>query len=261
MRTILSLAVCAIAALAASSALAEVSTREVVYSAEGTTLRGYLAKPGGEGKHPGVLVVHEWWGLNDYTKMRARMLAELGYVALAVDMYGEGAVTTDAKKAGELSGNIAKNPAIGAARFQAGLDVLSKDPSVDPQRIAAIGYCFGGTTVLTMALRGVDLRGVVSFHGSLASVSKAAGKTVRAEILVCHGGADPFTTPAQFDAFLKEMADSGAQWQINIYGKAKHSFTNPAADKAGIDGLAYDKTADERSWAEMKMFLQEIFAM
>jgi dienelactone hydrolase len=259
MRTLSILLTLALLILCAPSVFAAVETKEVSYTVEGVTLKGYLAKPEGGGKHPGVLVVHEWWGLNDYAKMRARMVAELGYVALAVDMYGDGRTTTDPKVAGELSGSIGKNPALGAARFKAGMDYLMSDPAVDTKKIAAIGYCFGGTTVLTMARMGLDLRGVVSFHGGLAPVGEPAGKNVKAKILVCHGGADPFTPPAQFDAFLKEMADSGAEYQVNIYGKAKHSFTNPASDKVGMDGLGYNKTADERSWREMVMFLGEIF--
>ena len=190
--------------------------------------------------------------------MRARMVAELGYVALAVDMYGEGMTTSDPKKAGELSGMIGKNPALGVERFKAALALLQNDSSVDPERIGAIGYCFGGTTVLTMARMGVPLRGVVSFHGNLAPVGEGGGHEIGAAILVCHGGADPFVTREQFDAFLKEMTDTAPRWQVNVYGKAKHSFTNPDSDKVGIPGLGYDKTADERSWAEMRMFLKEI---
>ncbi|TAL17469.1 dienelactone hydrolase family protein [bacterium] len=258
MRTLISLI---LLVFCASLAFGAVETREVSYTADGVTLKGYLAKPEGAGKRPGVLVVHEWWGLNGYAKMRARKVAELGYVALAVDMYGDGMTTTDPKVAGEMSGKVGKNPALGMARFKAGMDFLTGDPSVDTGKIAAIGYCFGGTTVLTAARAGLDLRGVVSFHGSLAPVGEPAGKNIKAKVLVCHGGADTFITPAQFDGFLKEMADSGAEWQVNVYGKAKHSFTNPASDAVGMPSLGYNKTADERSWAEMVMFLKEVLEM
>jgi dienelactone hydrolase len=251
----------ALLTLCASLAFGAVETSEVTYTADGVTLKGYLAKPEGGGKRPGVLVVHEWWGLNDYAKMRARKVAELGYVALAVDMYGDGANTTDTKVAGEMSGTVRKNPALGLARFKAGMDFLKNDPAVDANKIAAIGYCFGGTTVLTMARAGLDLRGVVSFHGSLAPVGEPAGKNIKAKVLVCHGGADASVTQEQFDNFLKEMTESGAEWQVNVYGKAKHSFSNPASDAVGMANLGYNKTADERSWAEMVMFLKEVLEM
>lgn len=248
-------------ALSVSAAFGAGGASEVVYKAGDTTLKGYLAKPSGEGKRPGVLVVHEWWGQNDYAKMRARMVADLGYVALAVDMYGDGVTTTDPKKAGELSGAIYKNPEVGIERFKAALAFLRGQEGVDPDRIAAIGYCFGGTTVLTAARAGIDLRGVVSFHGGLAPVGAPAAKgSIKGKVLVCHGGADPLVPKEQFDAFLQEMADSEADWQVSVYGKAKHSFTNPDADKAGMAPVGYDKTADERSWREMTGFLREVLA-
>lgn len=253
------ISVMALALMAASGGNCAVTGGEVTYKAGETTLKGYLAKPGGEGKRPGVLIVHEWWGVNDYVRMRARMVAELGYVALALDMYGDGTVTTDPKRAGELSGSIYRNPALGAERFNAALEILRADPGVDPGRIAATGYCFGGAVVLTMARAGADLKGAVSFHGGLAPVVEPAKKGgIKAKVLVCHGGADPLVTKEQFDAFLKEMADSDAEWQVSVYGKAKHAFTNPDSDKVGSPALGYNKTADERSWAEMVTFLKEV---
>lgn len=247
-------------AMVSTQALASVAASEVTYKAGQTTCKGYLAKPEGEGTKPGVIIVHEWWGLNDYAKMRARMVAELGYVALAVDMYGDGVVTTDAQKAGELSGAIYKNPSLGLERFRAGLEFLRGQPNVDAANIAAIGYCFGGTTVLTAARAGIDLKGVVSFHGGLAPVGEPAGKgAIKGKVLVCHGGADPLVPKEQFDAFLKELADSEAEWQVSVYGKAKHSFTNPDADKVGMAPIGYNRTADQRSWFEMTGFLKEIF--
>lgn len=254
-------AVLACVFFSAAASFGAVTASEVTYKAGEVTCKGYLAKPEGEGKKPAVLVVHEWWGLNDYAKMRTRMVAELGYVALAVDMYGDGMTTADAKKAGELSGAIYKNPSVGLERFKAGLDFLKSQPSVDGERIAAIGYCFGGTTVLTAARAGMELKGVVSFHGGLAPVSGPAMKgAIKGKVLVCHGGADPLVPKEQFDAFLKEMADSEAEWQVSVYGKAKHSFTNPDADKFGMAPVGYNKNADERSWYEMAGFLKEVLA-
>jgi len=175
-----------------SSADADIKGEEVEYSDNGTTLKGYLAYDDSiKGKRPGVLVVHEWWGHNDYARKRANMLAELGYTALAVDMYGDGQQADHPEKAGELSGNVMKNPDNAQKRFEAGMDFLKKQNTVDPERIAAIGYCFGGAVVLTMALRGVDLDGVASFHGILPTTAPD-NANAKANIIVFHGGSDPF---------------------------------------------------------------------
>jgi dienelactone hydrolase len=225
-------------------------------------LRGYLAWDGGrEGPRPGVLVVHEWWGNNDYTRKRADMLAELGYVALAVDMYGEGKVVDTPKEAGALSGEAGKNMDVSEKRFAAARALLARQPDVDAGRIAAIGYCFGGRIVLEMARRGSDLVGVVSFHGSLGTSAPAKPGAIKGKLLVLNGAADPFVKPDQIDAFKKEMQAAGVTYTFIDYPGAVHAFTSPAATENGKKfnlPLAYDADADQKSWAEMQRFLQTV---
>jgi dienelactone hydrolase len=244
-----------------TSAFAKVVGKTVEYTADGTVLKGYLAYNDKiEGKRPGVLVVHEWWGLNDYTRRRARMLAELGYTALALDMYGEGKQAAHPDDAGKFASEVMKNFDTGKARFLAGEDFLKKQPTVDPDRIAAVGYCFGGGVVLNMARQGADLKGVVSFHGSLAAVKPAETGAVKAKLLVLHGADDKFTTPEQIDAFKQEMTTAGADYKFIVYPGAMHAFTNPDATAYGKKfniPLAYNKKADKESWVEMKKFLDE----
>lgn len=240
---------------------AKVVTQEVPYEHGAVKLVGYLAYDGAvEGKRPGVLVVHEWWGLNEYAKERARQLAGLGYVAFAVDMYGEGKVTTHPQQASEWSKTITSNAGAWQERASAGLDVIKKDPRVDPGRIAAIGYCFGGATVQQMAYSGADLRGVVSFHGSPLPVKEDQVSRVKAKILILHGAADPLVKDAQIQSYLAAMDKSGLDWQMVFYGGAKHSFTNPDADKAGMEPLRYSPSADRRSWEHMTLFFNEVLA-
>ncbi|HVP79790.1 MAG TPA: dienelactone hydrolase family protein [Thermodesulfobacteriota bacterium] len=234
----------------------------VEYSAEGTVMKSYLAYDESvKGKRGGVLVVPEWWGLNGYARRRARMLAELGYTALAVDMYGEGMVVTTPDEAGKLSSETMKNFEVAKARFMAAVDFLKGQPTVDPNRVAAIGYCFGGGMVLNMARQGVDLKGVVSFHGSLTAVKPAQPGSVRAKILVLSGGADTFIPPDQVEAFKQEMKTAGASFQYISYPGALHSFTNPEATELGKKfnmPIAYNAKADEESWSEMKGFFNTI---
>ncbi len=242
----------------------DVVGKEVDYTAQGVTLKGYLAYDKDiRGQRPGVLVVHEWWGLNDYARKRARMLAALGYTALAVDMYGEGKTATHPDDAGKFSSEVMKHfNDEGKARFLAAEDFLRKQTTVDPTRIAAIGYCFGGGVVLNMARQGADLKGVVSFHGMLGAVTPAEPGTVKAKILVLHGADDKFTTTEQIEAFKKEMTDARADYKFIAYPGAMHSFTNPDATEYGKKfnlPLAYNKKADEESWAEMQKFFKEIF--
>jgi dienelactone hydrolase len=238
--------------------------KTVEYSAQGAVMKGYLAYDESvKGKRPGVLVVPEWWGLNDYARRRAGMLAELGYTALAVDMYGEGKVVTTPDEAGKLSSEAMKNFDASKARFMAALDFLKGQPTVDPSRIAAIGYCFGGGIVLNMARQGVDLKGVASFHGGLAAVKPVQPGSVRAKILVLNGGADQFITPEQIEAFKQEMKAAGADFQFISYPGALHSFTNPEATELGKKfnmPIAYDAQADKESWSEMKRFLTKIYS-
>jgi dienelactone hydrolase len=202
--------------------------------------------------------VHEWWGLNDYARKRAEQLAGLGYVAFALDMYGKGKVTQHPKQAAEWMREVNQNIQLWQQRALAGLEVLKKEPTVDAERMAAIGYCFGGSTVQVLAYSGAPLRGVVSFHGSLVLPPEGAESKVKAKILICHGAADPFVKMTQLDAYISAMNNSGLDWQMIIYGGAKHSFTNPDADKAGMEALKYDRSADLRSWAQMKLFFDEV---
>ena len=244
-----------------SLAEAKVVTKEVPYGHNKVKLVGYLAyDDAAKGKRPGVLVVHEWWGLNEYAKKRARQLAGIGYVAFAVDMYGGGKVTTHPQQAGEWTKMITGNVSQWQERANAGLDVIKKDPHVDPKRIAAIGYCFGGATVQQMAYSGADLRGVVSFHGSPLPVPEGQAKQVKAKILILHGASDPLVKDAQIQNYVAAMEKSGLDWQMIFYGGAKHSFTNPDADKAGMDALKYSPSADKRSWEHMKLFFNEVLS-
>ena len=241
----------------AAGANAKVRLDPVAYKAGDTTLKGWVAyDDDAKGKRPGVVVVHEWWGLNDYTKTRARMLAEAGYVAFAADMYGDGKMTEHPKEAGEWAGAVGANHDVAVLRFNAALDQLKANSHVDDGHIAAIGYCFGGSVVLGMAMSGADLDGVVTFHAGLPT-EPATGK-IKASILVCHGAADAMATAEQIQTFQKNLADAGADWEFISYGNAKHSFTNPGADKHGIPGLAYNEEADKRSWKTALDFLAEV---
>lgn len=235
---------------------------EVTYSANGTTLKGYLARPAQAGpKAPGVLIVPEWWGNNDYPRKRADMLAQLGYVALALDMYGDGKVVDNPKEAGALSGAAYKDMDTSVKRFQAAKALLASQAGVDPMRIAAIGYCFGGRMVIEMARRGLDLRGVVSFHGGLVTQSPAQPGAVKAKLLVLNGAADPFVKPEQITAFKQEMGAAKVDYRFIDYPGAVHAFTNPAATENGKKfnlPLAYDADADKKSWDEMQRFLAAV---
>jgi dienelactone hydrolase len=244
----------------AGVARAELVSKPVDYSHDGVALQGYLVYDDAvKGKRPGVLVVPEWWGLNDYAKKRADDLARLGYVAFAADMYGKGVVTTDPKKAAELSGPFHGTPLM-RTRARAGYDVLVKNELVDPARTAAIGFCFGGTAVLELAYSGAPLAGVVSFHGDITAPKPEDYSNIKASFLVCHGANDGFVKPEAIDAFQKAMRDAGTDWMMVYYGGAVHSFTNPDADKYGIPGVAYNEKAARRSWANMKTFFDEILA-
>ncbi|ABB31032.1 dienelactone hydrolase [Geobacter metallireducens RCH3] len=249
--------------LGVSTADAAVQGKVVEYRDGEVTMKGYLAwNDTVKGKRPGVLVVHEWWGLNDYARKRARMLAELGYTALAVDMYGGGKEATHPDDAGAFSSAVMKNMDLMAARFRAAMEFLKKQPTVDAVRIGAIGYCFGGAVVLNMARQGLDLKGVASFHGNLATAKPAGPGTVKAKVTVFNGGADTLVPPEQVGAFTAEMTRAGAAFRFFSYPGAKHAFTNPDADvyarKFGLP-LAYDAAADRDSWEEMKRFFREVF--
>jgi dienelactone hydrolase len=233
---------------------------KVDYRHGDVVLEGYLAyDDASKAVRPGVLVVHEWYGLNDHAMQRAQQLAGLGYVAFALDMYGKGVRAADNKEAGALAGKYKGDRALMRARAQAGLDVLRKNSLVDPGRVAAIGYCFGGTTVLELARSGADVAGVVSFHGGLDSPPAQAPPAIRARVLVLHGADDPLVPAADIAAFQEEMRRGGVDWQMIYYGGAVHSFTNPRAGNDPGKGVAYHEPSDRRSWQAMKMFFDEIF--
>lgn len=266
MRSLLALALICNAALAQAA----VQTREIPYQdADGKRLVGYYAYDDAvQGERPGVVVVHEWWGLNDYAKRRARDLAALGYSALAIDMYGNGKHTEHPEDAKAFSSAALQDPDAAAKRFNAGVDLLKQQPGTDADKLAAIGYCFGGKVVLDAARRGEPLAGVVSFHGALVTQTPATPGSVKAMVLVEHGAADSMVTEQQVEAFKKEMSDAGARFEFVSLPGAKHGFTNPDADRLGHAGhdshgapdIAYNKPADERSWADMQAFLKKLFA-
>lgn len=239
---------------------AELRTETIEYKHGDTVLEGYLAYDNAiKGKRPGVLVVHEWWGNNAYSKRRAEQLAKLGYVAFALDMYGKGIVAKDAKEAGALAGIYRNDRKLMRERANAGLEVLRKHELTDTKRMAAIGYCFGGTTILELARSGAPLAGFVSFHGGLDTPDPKDAVNIKGKVLVLHGGDDPFVTADHVTAFEEEMRKAGIDWQVYIYGGAVHSFTNPDSGNDKSKGLAYDEKADRRSWEAMKMFFAEIF--
>ena len=238
---------------------AKVVTEQVVYEHKQTTLKGYMAYDDAmEGRRPGVLVVHEWWGLNEYILRRTEKLARLGYVAFAVDMYGQGISTRDPKEASRMAGHLRGKPLM-RQRALAGLKTLAENERVDPKRIAAIGFCFGGTTVLELAYDGAELVGVVSFHGGLTRLKPEDIAQIKARFLVLHGAEDPFVKPEAITGFQESMTRAGLDWQMIFYGGAVHSFSNPGAGNDKTRGAAYDQKAAERSWKHMLLFFDEIF--
>lgn len=245
-------------------ALAEVQTREIPYkSADGTSLVGYYAYDDAvKGKRPGVVVVHEWWGLNDYARRRARELAGLGYAALAIDMYGDGKHTEHAHEAKAWMESAASNAQVSMARAQAGLELLKSQPEVDAGKLAAIGYCFGGKIVLDMARSGMDLAGVVSFHGILAAATPAEKGKVKARVLVLNGAADSFIPADAIAGFRKEMDAAAVNYKFISYPGARHGFTSPDADRLAKENnldVAYNAKADKASWKEMRKFFRQLF--
>ena len=245
------------------AAQAKLVAKTVHYHGGDTKLTGYMVYDSRfKGKRPGILVVHEWWGQNAYARKRARMLARLGYVAFALDMYGNGKTATHPKDAGKFAGMVRSNMPLAKARFLAALDQLKANPLTDADKLAAIGYCFGGGIVLQMARQGIDLKGVASFHGSLATNAPAQPGKVKARVMVFNGEDDPFTTKAQIAAFKQEMQNAGVDYQFVNYPGAKHSFTNPDATALGKKfklPLAYNAKADKDSWRRMQGFFHELF--
>jgi len=254
----------AIILVALPAAAAQIETKEISYDVDGVKLTGYLAWDASQaGKRPGILIVHEWWGLNDYAKRRARMLAELGYVAFALDMYGDDKVTEHADEAGKFAMQVMQNLPTAVKRFDAAKKVLEEQPMTDASKIAAIGYCFGGGVVLHMARTGADLQGVATFHGSLAQTLTAKPGAIKAKILVLNGADDKMAPPATVAAFKKEMKDAGADLTFIDYPGAEHGFSNPDATELGKKNsipISYNEKADKESWAELQKFLKKIFA-
>ena len=248
------LAALAAAILFAASAHAKVVGKTVEYKFENTTMKGYLAYDDAKkGARPGVLVVHEWWGLNDYTKGRARQVAALGYVAFAPDMYGDGKTTNDPKVAQQWYDEVQKSGQL-APRAQAGLAVLREQANVKKNDIGAMGFCFGGSAVLALAYSGADLRAVASFHGGL--FPPQAGAQIKAPILIMQGEKDPFVKPETLQQVKDALDGAHADWYMVTYADAVHAFTNPKADDSHIPGIGYNEKAARRSWAEMEHFFR-----
>ncbi len=238
-------------------------TNRIEYMVSDVSHQGYLAYDDEiAGIRPGVLIVHEWWGLNEYIVRRAHMMAELGYVALAVDMYGGGQLAVDTDQAGSLMNGVLGDMETGTEALKAGYDLLISQPAVDSERTAAIGYCFGGAMVLHMARIGLPLSAVTSFHGALGSFYSAAPGSIQPSILVCHGAADSMITMDELAGFKQEMDSAQADYEVLLLEGAKHGFSNPQADvnaqKYGID-LGYQQQADEQSWAAMSALLNKVF--
>lgn len=243
-----------------AAANAEIKTKAIEYAHGDVKLEGYLAwDDAKKSPQPAVILVHEWWGLTDHMKNLTRQVAAMGYVAFAIDMYGKGVVTDKTEEAGKLATPF-QDPALRRARAKAGYDVLLRQEQVDPANVAAIGFCFGGTTVLHMAYSGLDLKGVVSFHGSLQPPLEADYGKIKAKILVLHGADDPLVPNESIHDFQEGVRKAKADWQMMYYGGAVHSFTNPGADKVGIPGVKYDERTDKRSRAAMQQFFREIFS-
>jgi dienelactone hydrolase len=242
---------------------AEIIGKVVDYTANNVALKGYIAYDNSlKEKRPAVIVVHEWWGITDYPKKRAEMLASLGYVAFAADMYGDGKVADNPGDAQKLAGESMKDLSLLSAKFAAAIDILKKNEHVDSTRIAAIGYCYGGGVVLNMARAGAELKGVVSFHGSLATTTPAEKGNVKAKILVCNGGADKFVSENDIKKFKQEMKAADVNFKFLSYKGALHAFTNPAATELGKKfnmPIAYNESGDKKSWKEMRRFLKAIF--
>lgn len=239
-------------------------TEEIEYSVDGQPFTGYLAYDEAiKTKRPGILVVHEWWGHNEYARTRAVQLAQMGYTAFALDMYGAGKVTDHPDNAQQFMQEAIKSPEQVRQRFLKAKEFLQQQPSTDPEEIAAIGYCFGGGVVLNMARAGVDLDGVASFHGSLAPMMTAKPGSIKAKILVLHGADDTLIPAEQVEAFKAEMDAAGADYQFISYPGAMHSFTNPIATSVGEKyemPLAYNEEADEKSWSELQKFLDSLWS-
>jgi len=238
---------------------AQIKTETVEYKDGDVTLKGFLAYKESTSKLPAIMIVHEWWGLDDYPKMRAQQLAELGYFAFAVDMYGDGKIAVSPDEAGKLAGELRGNISKLRNRINAALEFIKKNKRVNTSKVAVIGYCFGGGVALELARSGADIKGAVGFHCPMATPNPSETKNVKAKILLCQGADDKFLPEADIKTFENEMNNAKVDWQLNFYSGAVHSFTNPKSGNNSSSGIAYNERADKRSFETMKQFLQEIF--
>lgn len=245
----------------AAPALSAIETREVEYTHGGLRLKGFVAYDNAtDVVRPGILIVHEWWGINDFARGRAKELARAGYVAFALDMYGEGRVTDSASEAQQLATPFYQDRSMMRSRAAAGLRTLLEQPHVDPDRIAVIGYCFGGTVALEVARSGAAVLAAVSFHGGLRTPNPDDASKIRAKVLVLTGAADPLVPADEREALIQEMEAAKVDYQMVIYSGAKHSFTNPDADRRNMPAVGYDAAADRRSWAQTLSLFDEVFS-
>ncbi len=248
------------AVLIPAVAFAEQPTGPIDYKSQDTVLEGYVAAgKGPEGKRPGIVLVPDWMGVAEHYNKIADKLADLGYVVIVADIYGKGVRPKNAEEAAAQATKYKSDRGLLRQRVQAALDTLKKNPNVDEKRIAAIGYCFGGTAVLELARSGAPILGVVTFHGGLDTPKPDDAKNIKAKVLVLHGADDSYVPPEQVAAFMEEMRKGGVDWQMVFYADAVHSFTKPAAGTDKSKGNAYNEKADKRSWEAMKTFFKEIF--
>jgi dienelactone hydrolase len=240
---------------------AGVQTKKVTYKHGDLECQGYLAWDDSvQGPRPGVLVVHEWWGQNDYARRRTEELAKLGYIAFAADMYGEGKTAAHPQEAGQMATKVRANVEDWRKRAAEALEVLKAQPECDKTKLAAIGYCFGGSTALELAYAGADLKAVVTFHGALPVPTEADAMRIKPAILICHGADDSFIPASTIKAFRAALDKANVKYEFVAYPGAVHSFTVPDAGKHGIGGMRYDKVADEDSWKRMQALFAEKFA-
>lgn len=252
--------VAGLALLCGGAAHAALVEKTLQYKHEGATLGGFLVYDDAQsGARPGVLVIPEWWGLNDYAKGRARQLARMGYVAFAADMYGDGKNTRNPKEAEAWASEVSAKPGFLAARSKAGLEILRQQAQTDKKRVAAIGFCFGGTALLNLAYSGESLNGAVVFHANLVAPDDKQVKKIKTPILILHGSKDTFTKPEEIDKLEKSFDAGKVDWYMVKYANAVHGFTNPDADRYKIPGMGYNEKAAKRAWDEMQRYFQEQF--
>lgn len=246
--------------LSCSISLAEVKTKVIEYKDGDVVLEGFMAWDDAAKSAPGVLIVHQWLGLTDYEKGRAEQLAKLGYVAFALDIYGKGVRPANPQAAGAKAGEYKNDRELYRRRLLKGLEVLTESANVQKDKVAAIGYCFGGMGAIELARAGAKIDGVVSFHGGLDSPSPEDGKNIQAKVLICHGADDPFIPQSDIVAIKKEFNAANVDWEMIEYSHAVHSFTQKMAGNNNAAGAAYNEKADKRSWQAMQDFFHEIFA-